>query len=351
MTGRVHIFPLLFIAVAAVAITVAKSHSFLLEPKAYNNNYENDFFPNGCKPFQCPACPNIKSVRSKNMNLPERPEVTWKRGQRVTVRWAKNNHRGGFIRLAIVPVDKMFDHGYQRRLAFYYGCWQQNHHKCDREPCGADKKNGVLKTEIDVPKCVPDGIYSFSWVWFGGIDFTSKKSKFADYYSCSFIEIRGGAALADTCQPYFNAGPGNDVPNTCKVGNFEPGTCTQQVQCTDGDVFNGIPLAFQNENKPLPITKDLFVPPFPDFPPGPPDATSPPPSPSGTPSAPSSSPVSKNPSLKPICNGEYCCPGSCGACGGVGCSTRPGGPQDCCVGNIIDAKRYCERDFPPCKLS
>ena len=32
--------------------------------------------------------------------------------------------------------------------------------------------------------------------------------------------------------------------------------------------------------------------------------------------------------------GTACCAASCGTCGGFGCETRPGGPDNCCVGQI-----------------
>lgn len=351
MSNKSHYYALLFAALAAACFHFVNGHSFLLEPRAYNNNYDNDHFPNGCRPFECPACPRIKPDKSKNANSEDKPEVTWKRGQRVPIRWAKNNHRGGFVRMAIVPVEKMNDHGYQRRLAFYYGCWQQNLHKCDQNPCGADKKDWVLKRDIVIPAVVPDGVYSFSWVWYGGIDFTMKMPKFADYYSCSFIRIQGGDSLIESYNPFFDAGPGNNVPNTCKTGNFEPGTCTQQSQCLDGMVFNNIPLPFQNGARPPPITRDLFVPPYPNFPAGPPSGTSPPPQTSPPPATPTSSPVFPSSQPRMYCNGPYCCPGTCGGCGGDNCASFPGGAENCCIENIIDAKRYCERDPLPCKQS
>ncbi|CAN0007911.1 unnamed protein product, partial [Hapterophycus canaliculatus] len=30
-------------------------------------------------------------------------------------------------------------------------------------------------------------------------------------------------------------------------------------------------------------------------------------------------------------SGHICCAEECGACGGVGCSQRPGGPDACCI--------------------
>merc|ERR1711998_214520 len=48
-----------------------------------------------------------------------------------------------------------------------------------------------------------------------------------------------------------------------------------------------------------------------------------------------------------------CCPKSCGSCGGKGCSSRPGGASNCCVGNgkttfISGSGKMCSDGAPPC---
>ena len=43
--------------------------------------------------------------------------------------------------------------------------------------------------------------------------------------------------------------------------------------------------------------------------------------------------------------GPYRCDAECGACGGSGCSARPGG-MDCCFGSAIG--RSCAEYLPPC---
>merc|ERR1711990_1274644 len=51
--------------------------------------------------------------------------------------------------------------------------------------------------------------------------------------------------------------------------------------------------------------------------------------------------------------GKVCCPKSCGSCGGKGCSSRPGGASNCCVGNgkttfISGSGKMCSDGAPPC---
>lgn len=48
-----------------------------------------------------------------------------------------------------------------------------------------------------------------------------------------------------------------------------------------------------------------------------------------------------------LVSGKACCPASCGSCGGDGCGARPGG-QDCCTAAVLDSKRFCTREDPPC---
>ena len=49
-------------------------------------------------------------------------------------------------------------------------------------------------------------------------------------------------------------------------------------------------------------------------------------------------------------NGEICCAKSCGACGGTGCSGRPGGSYACCVTFVPRTGRGCDKYPPPCVL-
>lgn len=40
-------------------------------------------------------------------------------------------------------------------------------------------------------------------------------------------------------------------------------------------------------------------------------------------------------------SGGVCCDDSCGACGGTGCSSLPGGASSCCTGTILSSGRVC----------
>ena len=55
-----------------------------------------------------------------------------------------------------------------------------------------------------------------------------------------------------------------------------------------------------------------------------------------------------------ILNGDACCDGACGSCGGSGCAGRPGGAANCCVGLIRQSEVLCSGNgllAPPCVVA
>lgn len=76
---------------------------------------------------------------------------------------------------------------------------------------GSDWKNLGYRTWVQVPKCIPDGIYVLGWASFGD---------FGDYYSCSYVRVSGGP-LAETCDK------ARFIPGTTENG--EPGFCRARV--------------------------------------------------------------------------------------------------------------------------
>merc|ERR1711997_1211303 len=49
--------------------------------------------------------------------------------------------------------------------------------------------------------------------------------------------------------------------------------------------------------------------------------------------------------------GKACCPKSCGACGGAGCSNRPGGASSCCGGDVANSGISCDVSSAPCAIT
>ncbi|CAN0202574.1 unnamed protein product, partial [Ascophyllum nodosum] len=53
--------------------------------------------------------------------------------------------------------------------------------------------------------------------------------------------------------------------------------------------------------------------------------------------------------LPGVQSGDVCCSAECGTCGGTGCSGRPGGRDECCVGTISSSGVLCsESGAAPC---
>lgn len=46
--------------------------------------------------------------------------------------------------------------------------------------------------------------------------------------------------------------------------------------------------------------------------------------------------------------GSACCQAQCTRCGGSGCGSLPGGPDNCCTGAVLNSGRFCNSLDPPC---
>lgn len=191
-------------------------------------------------------------------NTQRRPARTWKRGENVTIKWARNNHNNGFIRFAIVPVQKMMDRSWHRKLAIFYGCWAQGAFLCSGYLCGVDGQGIGFKRVMQIPSIYPDGDYVFAMVWYGGVHLpVSKESYFSDYYSCSFVRIEGGTAVGGVYQPVYKTDMiANDrrgrIDGTCFAAIDEPGVC-ENDGC-DGPPQWTVPRRFKNNSMPDPIS-------------------------------------------------------------------------------------------------
>ena len=172
--------------------------------------------------LDCPGpCPKVWSKTAKNTR--KRPAATWKRGQIVPVRWQKNNHDGGFVRLTLVPVKKYMDKQAHADYAFWWGCYNTGMYKCknrgDKWECGTDEDGLAFRTKVKVPENLVDGNYVFGMTWYGGVKWTNKDSYFSDYWACSHIRIEGGASLKKSWEPFWNG-------RKCKAGVNRLGECT-----------------------------------------------------------------------------------------------------------------------------
>lgn len=226
-------------SVLAALFIYAEAHSFMSVPEPMSN--EETCRIGGPRGFEanCPGpCPNRHFREDKTPDMPSR---TWRRGERVEVRWTKNNHLDGFVRLALVPIDQMWDKSAHQKYAFYFGCWSDQKIECNEferhRDCYYDQENLAYKTQVTVPTIYPDGVYVLGWVWYGGgRDFGS----FGDYYDCAYVEIKGGPTEA-SFPAAFEA-----VEGSCMSSSDFVGQCATEPCRPDNWSKRKIPGEFRN---------------------------------------------------------------------------------------------------------
>jgi len=138
------------------------------------------------------------------------------------VQWPRNNHAGGFIRLAWTQtsgsdVHANFDNGVQEIVCHEIGgCFPDD----SSNPNGGDSGPGdgssrACSASINVPLHLTDGEWTLQWAWFGGA------FALGDYYSCIDYKISGGPTAAKL-DAVFKGGdytyPGQ---NKCKFFNTD----------------------------------------------------------------------------------------------------------------------------------
>lgn len=232
----------------------SEAHSFLLEPRG---DYRTMRKPE-CRFGGPPHAPNDTCVgpcidrNSWQFYQGKRPE--YRRGQLVTISWARNNHRGGFIRLSILPIADRMNYRAHEAMAFRYGCFAAEEVPCEHGDCGTDEDMLRYRTTVQIPTIFDDGVYVLAWVWYGGT--VRKTSYFGTYWSCTEVLITGGP-ITFQYQPVFL--PGGTInwrnmnnPNTCFAAASDVLTCPREP-CT---VLNGSfsqPKPFRNGHVPDPI--------------------------------------------------------------------------------------------------
>lgn len=215
-----------------------------------------------------------------NFNSPSKPAAVYRRGQTVTMKYQRNNHGpGGFIRLSLVKPEDMMNKKKHEENAFYYTCWGANPRRAasnerskDRygfSLIGSDSQQhafppGYYTMSVKIPTCIPDGKYVLGWVWFGGTGspVTSEHQQepkpwgyFSDYWSCSYIEIRGGS-LDSQCKPVFNNDMTRWSSEGCMSANDAPGVCSREPCKVTGRYQK--PRPFKNGNSPSALKPEHF---------------------------------------------------------------------------------------------
>lgn len=212
---------------------------------------------------------------------PDNPAASYSRGQTVTIKYQRNNHGpGGFVRHTLVPVNKMMDKAVHAKNAFQYSCWGADPVPAKKSELGRDRNGFSLvggdgklhdmpisyyTTNITIPDVIPDGVYVLGWVWFGGLggsinhnvpDDPHPFGLFSDYWSCSFVQIKGGNALAQEYAPVFENNMKQFWKDGCMSANDAPGICVYEP-CKDVAMIQ-YPKSFKNGRIPDALTPENF---------------------------------------------------------------------------------------------
>lgn len=183
-----------------------------------------------------------------------RTAATYQRGQEVSIASTRNNHApGGFVRLTLVPLDKMTSKEEHAKYAFHYACWGAGVTVATEEEKEKDAKGydmvqadgdqhdlpkAYYTNLVTIPTHVPDGKYILGWIWYGGLgsnpdnlrnDASSPpgtRGYMGLYWSCSWVEIKGGP-MTESYTPVFV----NDL------SQFSEDGCPASVNTVQGCIY------------------------------------------------------------------------------------------------------------------
>lgn len=217
--------------IGALLFSLCYSHSHLANPlptrrldcRAGNGRHKDCYGP----------CPALDTYGEPTGITPARPAETWRRGERRWITWHRNNHgngESGFVRMTLVPVNEMTVKGAHDKFTFQISCWSSGLHKCGSRhinACGNDAGAMAYAVDISVPISYPDGVYAFGWSWYGGGNFKGG-SMFGDYYSCSFVHIKGGQGPAFVSKPVFKPGINQPYKDACISTTDRLGVCARE---------------------------------------------------------------------------------------------------------------------------
>jgi hypothetical protein len=264
-------------AVYLLLASTASSHSFLIEPTADWTNQQQPECRIG-KPdgpqfahfdaMNCPGpCGETGNIRNHAEFFSESQGHTkLSRGQKLYMKWTKNNHQSGFVRFTLVPKSQRMSKEIHENFAFHHACWEAGEIGCENgDFCGTDEKRRRYQTEVEIPSVFPDGEYILGWAWYGGTMYRdgSEKAEFGDYWSCANVEIRGKIAadgkwyddssLVPEYRPVFIPGMNDKSLNKCKSSVNRLGVCATEPCYGRYEASWQVPAGFENGQSPAPV--------------------------------------------------------------------------------------------------
>lgn len=205
----------------AVCVSYVFGHSYVTQPTSRSNQRQTNA---GCRG---PTCLGPRDVP---LSQARTPAVTIARGGTIKVEWPRNNHAGGFIRLAWAQTSgsdshASFDNGVQEIVCHETGgCFPDD----PNAPNGGDSGPGdgssrACSATITVPLHLADGAWTLQWAWFGGA------FALGDYYSCVDYIIQGGQTGSKLDAVFIGGDFTYPGQNKCKFFNTDRlHQCTQE---------------------------------------------------------------------------------------------------------------------------
>lgn len=256
-------------------ILQVQSHSFLTYPLPDWTNPNRpecriggpDDVP-GVPPMHCPGpCGTDKVEENGGVFFnPNSAATAYRRGDKVVMKWTRNNHQSGFVRFTLVPKQDRMAADVHNQYAFHYACWEAGERHCGPdELCGTDEERKMFETEVEIPRVYPDGEYVLGWSWYGGTRYRDggPKSEYGDYYSCANIAIQGSTnengettleSPIEAFTPVFKPGTSNGK-NTCYASVNQLGICVTEPCYARYPGAERVPAPFDNDQIPPPILR------------------------------------------------------------------------------------------------
>ena len=187
-------------------------------------------------------------------------EGTYKRGEKVNFRWAKNNHDpSGFVKFSIVPYEDRCRGPLHKKMSFYYTCWGRGLYRCYGDECGTDSNGEAFSADVELPTVLPDGEYMVGWTWYGGGNLrkAGNMGHWSDYFSCTHITIKGGA-MTKTYTPRWRPGDGAEYTDGCMSSVDKVGLCRVGEDCRDTEMKVMPPAEFKDGTTPDDMTLEMY---------------------------------------------------------------------------------------------
>lgn len=179
-------------------LPLVSAHSYLGEPvNALRTGIEN---VNRCQPGTHgrynPCCGDVSKARPGNLIK--------SRGDKVDFAWYRNNHGGGFVRMAIVPLKQSGDQKNFDNNVIQFNCAESNCKTGGYEgPFGGDPLGGIPNSNkcthnFTVPTWLDDGQYTVQWQWYGAVTIIGRNFSLPEdrgqvaYQGCMDFTISNG---------------------------------------------------------------------------------------------------------------------------------------------------------------